>query len=532
MNKFLLSCIVNLFAVLNVQYVKAQGVTCAEATAMPMIVMATGDNVYWYSTTASNDQLFPSSTPAGIVDGDIQVFEDCDGTKAIKVGSNSYYLESGKEYKVRLKTHENQMWMLSGVPTANAPEGMYCFKPKSMPTMVMATGDNVYWYSTTASNDQLFPSSTPAGIEDGDIQVFEDCRGNEATKINPNSYYLESGKEYLVRLKTHENQMWMLTGVPTANAPEGMYCFKPKSATMGINQTQNPNTTVWYSLPIPYPAPVVVTALTTDNPISHNEGIVTKVVTKQDDCNGVINESNELIPNRAYAKTGTGLISVTVSDVESSGIRFTLDAMSATGCQNGPTHITSITLDSENTYPNAAWTLYRQYVVAEDGTYTITNHGAEGTVMRVGKLIENSCDFETTPLEAIVDENNEASVVGEFKVGDIIIIESDAFDILKDSTPYLKIEKGGTTGIRHTQKSSRLISVFENPNNGSFIVKSYLLNNGATIAVYDLAARKIFSTIVPAGTEEQQVNLNVSAGQYLIVVYGKSRSASAHVIIR
>lgn len=541
MKKVLLCCAAALFFMLQAQDANAQGASCAEATPLSMIVMPDGDHVYWYSTTSANNQMFPSSTPADAVDGDIRVFEDCDGTEAIKLGTNSYYMEAGKDYFVRLQTHAGQMWMLMGIPFSDStPEGMYCVKPAALPALLMGSDDNVHWYTYTPDKNVLFPSSVPMmGAQDDDLQVFEDCHGVEATKIAANSYYLEAGVEYKVRLQNHNTPglMWMLSGLDVSGAPEGMYCFKPKVIStednpLGPFQTQAANRTVWYSVDVAWPAPLIVYghANATDPMFSHTEGSIAKVVTKLGDCKGVTNESNELLPNQAYAKAGTNLVAVTTGSVEIANFGFSL--ITTASCGNHPAYSTLLTPDVENVYPNAAWTLTRRYVVEEAGNYTITNHGAEGTILRVGKLVENACDFDSNPLEAVVGEDNEAAVTGAFEVGDIIVVESDAFDVLAEGNPYLKIEKGGATGITRTQSASRRISVSENPNNGSFTVKSYLMSSGATIAVYDMAARKVYSTVAPVGADEQRLNLNVPAGQYLVVVYGKNRSESAHVIVR
>ena len=403
--------------------------------------------------------------------------------------------------------------------------------------VVMLNGDHGAgkWYSVNIAMESVFPMSTPAGLEDDAITIYKDCDGNEAIKLSPNFYYLPAGA-YKVFVKSELNGgMLMLMGTPTTNAPAGMYCFKPielTTETWSQFQTPAKNSTTWYSIPVAYPAPVVVTARTEAMPFMHNDGIVTKVVTKLLDCEGGTNESNELTPNRAYAKGGQNLVAVTISDADFSNIGFSLDAMSAAGCNNHVDHATLMTLDTEMTYPDAFYTVDYRFVVPEDGNYRFINHGAEGTILRVGKIVENVCDFDTTPLSAVVDEGNVAEVAAAFKAGDLVVVESDAYDKLNDGQPYLKVVKGGeSVGIIRTQKASREITVTENLN-GSFSVSSYLLKEGVEVAVYDMGARKVYSQKAKAHAEDVQLNLNVRPGQYLVVVYGSNRSATARITVR
>ena len=103
MKKLLLSCAALVLAA-NISELKAQGATCEEATAMPTYVDgSTIPNGAWYNYSVTEASMFPSSAPVGLEDGNILIYEGCGGRSAIKMSTNTYYLEPGKEYKVFLK---------------------------------------------------------------------------------------------------------------------------------------------------------------------------------------------------------------------------------------------------------------------------------------------------------------------------------------------------------------------------------------------------------------------------------------------
>lgn len=423
--------------------------------------------------------------------------------------------------------------------TATPWTGMFMgFKTDSYP----ADG----WYTVTAQVASMISfSGLNGGVVVDDVHLYEGCSGNEAyitgkdAAMGTLGFYMEAGVEYKLHITQRTNDMVFVMANPLdiSRAPEGLYCFKPiKVENIGLFQNIKAGTT-WFQMEFAYPAPLQVNVMSSES--GNTTTAITSVETNHLGCGQGVNLSTELLPYRTLAKGGTNLVAVTAS--EPCMISFSLDAINATGCGNKPAYMKSIELDVENTYDNAYYTLDRRFLVPETGTYTFINHGAEGTVLSVGVMnefdnngrVDYTCDFETRPLMAVVGANNKAAVAATFNEGDLVVVRSDAYGKLEGSLPYLKVEKG-TSGITSaTVGGNREVVLSENPTNGNFVVKSFLLADGAEVNVYDMNARKVFGTSVAAGTTEAQVRMEgVPAGNYLLVVMGRSRSASTKLIVK
>ena len=417
-------------------------------------------------------------------------------------------------------------------------QGATCEEATALPMYVDgSTIPNGAWYNYSVTEASMFPSSTPDGLEDGNILIYEGCGGRSAIKMSTNTYYLEPGKEYKVFLKLRSSDFFFPSATSMANAPAGMYCVKPiviDGNGLGLAQSISKASTLWYQIEPAINAPLQVKSSEIGNPLCAN---VTKVVTKHLACDGGTNESNELLPQQTYVKAGINLVGVTTNAACS--IVFALDGMSAAGCGNNPAYAPVIELDTESTIANAYYVVNRRFVVPEDGNYTFTLKAAEGSVLSIASVVLNEnnkkvCDFDTTPLSAEVGENNEVSVVGTFKKDDIVILYADESGALADGTPSLKVVKGGTpTGINNVKSSSRELKLSENPTDGLFTITSALLKNGAEIGIYDMSARRVWAAKAKAGSDSFDVEAsNLVPGTYLVVVYGPDRSASAKLIVK
>ena len=438
---------------------------------------------------------------------------------------------------------------LSG--SANA-QGTNCETATPWTGMFMGLNVDNYpadaWFTYTVDVPTMLSFNglcAPVVIEPNDIQIYEGCDGNEPYVVERDvekgtlGYYLEPGIDYKIHITQRESgyAFLMPSALDVSRAPEGGYCFKP-IVLDGLGAFQNVKAgTTWFQHDMPYPAPVTVNVMSSESGNVMN--VVTAVETRHLDCKGGENHSTELLPNRTYAKGGINLMAVTVS--EPCLISFALDAINATGCSNKPAYMKSVELGVETTYDNAYYTLDRRFIVPETGTYTFKNYGAEGTVLSVGLMnevdndgrVDYTCDFDSHPLMAIVGDNNVATVSATFNEGDMVVVRSDAYGKLEGALPYLKVEKG-TTGITSASVvENREVVLSENPTDGNFVVKSFLLADGAEVNVYDMNAKKVYGTKAGAGSTEKQIQLEgVPAGTYLLVVMGRNRSASIKLIVK
>ena len=63
-------------------------------------------------------------------------------------------------------------------------------------------------------------------------------------------------------------------------------------------------------------------------------------------------------------------------------------------------------------------------------------------------------------------------------------------------------------------------------------MESVLLASGAEVAVYDMMARKVASATAANGASNLEMNLDVTPGVYIVVVYGKGNSESAKIAVK
>ncbi len=204
MKKLLLSCAALLLAA-NISELKAQGATCEEATALPMYVDgSTIPNGAWYNYSVTEASMFPSNTPVGLEDGNILIYEGCGGRSAIKMSTNTYYLEPGKEYKVFLKLRSSDFFFPSTMPMANAPVGMYCVNPivlEGLGNYQDIKKAQTTWYQIeSAYNAPLQVKSTDIGnpLSENVTKVVTKhlaCDGgtNESNELLPQQTYVKAG---------------------------------------------------------------------------------------------------------------------------------------------------------------------------------------------------------------------------------------------------------------------------------------------------------------------------------------------------
>ena len=230
MKKLLLSCAALVLAA-NISELKAQGATCEEATAMPTYVDgSTIPNGAWYNYSVTEASMFPSSAPVGLEDGNILIYEGCGGRSAIKMSTNTYYLEPGKEYKVFLKLRSSDFFFPSATSMANAPAGMYCVKPividgNGLGIAQSIGGARTMWYQIEpAINAPLKVVSSDIGtpLSPNVTKVVTKhlaCDGgtNESNELLPQQTYVKAGVN-LVGVTTDAkcSIMFQLDGVSAA----------------------------------------------------------------------------------------------------------------------------------------------------------------------------------------------------------------------------------------------------------------------------------------------------------------------------
>lgn len=73
------------------------------------------------------------------------------------------------------------------------------------------------------------------------------------------------------------------------------------------------------------------------------------------------------------------------------------------------------------------------------------------------------------------------------------------------------------TGIRHGNNSSPRFSIYPNPGRGRFIIKTEFERTSEMIGVLtDLSGREMTPLTIPGGIKEQEFQLNLSPGMYLL----------------
>lgn len=435
---------------------------------------------------------------------------------------------------------------LSSHAMADTPYGLTPEDAKPLPSMLMFLSEDEMademWFTytmpaTANGRPALFPSTSP-NANDHVMFIYTCADGsNEAPQMTPgsNGYVLEPGKEYLVKLTNNLTIpfLGMFSGLELPASKEGEEYF-PKTAAMGLTNTQAPGTTVWYKLDVPYPSSVTTNFMMM--PVMDIE----KVVTKHLACPGGVNEGNFIAP--AYVKAGENLIGITTSASATADVDFQLglNGMVTLNCSNNLARSQSLQLDVENGYPDAYYTVERFFEVPETDMYTFTNHGAPGTELNIGVVnkidvpesslgYKYECDFSNADSDVVGD--NDATVVKSLTKGDLVAVQSDAFAKLGDNTTYIKITRGDNSGIEGVVAESNQFSAIA-LGGGKVSVNSKLLAAGAEVALFDMSARKVASTTVAAGAETRVVNINVPAGIYMIVVYGNSHSETAKLVVK
>lgn len=397
------------------------------------------------------------------------------------------------------------------------------------------------WF--TISNNTEFPvnwGDAPSANEqqifvylcDGGQTAFQRIEGSD-------SYILLPGKEYLVKITPKATGFFCFNAALTLPASwAGKYKYYPiplknEWSAWGSQQTIAPGETKWFYADAPY-----ASQLTVQNNMMFVPSIE-KVEVIHIECPGGTNTGSSIIP--PYFKAGGNVIGVTVSSTatENASFNFGASAMTTLNCNNNLLRGQSLTLDVQNTYPDAYYTVDRFFKVPEDGTYTFINHGAKGTILNVGTVdvdptnqYKGTCNWDNIK-SATVGNNDAVVVVDNLKEGTTVLVQSDAFGIIgegMENLPYLQVLKGNQAGIDAVDNDDDTLKVAVSGN--VLTVSSVLIAAGSEVAVYDMQARKVTSAVSTTGAETLSVSVNAPAGMYMVVVYGKGNSESAKIVIK
>lgn len=444
------------------------------------------------------------------------------------------------------------------VPAAvNAQDGTSCDNAQPFTGMLMGSMiKGTTWYTVTVNELSMFPGSV-VNSNQAELVIFEGCDGKEAISNGENCYFLYPGVEYKMRITPKENvaAMLIMGGTPLGGAPEGMYCVKPidLTATEGAVK-QKLGRTLWYKKDFAYNGKLNITKDGINPPSSY----LTKVEVRNGDGSGVPNIGKQTLLGTVamapapFVKSGVNLIAITF-DADPSGTetegQFILGQRANTDCANRPERMSNaLSLGASNSVENGYYVNDWTFTPTETGTYTFTCYSAEGTVFNVGTIEATgekrnpgteyetdvyACKYELSE-PVLVSSDNTASIVLNLTAGTKYVVHYDADYALEGegNTPYVNVVKG-TTGIDNVTQNKTDVLVSENPTDGTFTVSSYLLSHGAEIALYDMAAKKVFSAKAYGGSSEQDVQLyGVKAGTYLLVVYGANRSACTKLIVK
>lgn len=382
------------------------------------------------------------------------------------------------------------------------------------------------------------PTVAPDITEKQQIFVYLCNGGQQAFQMfeGDDGYVLLPAQEYLVKITPKAPGFFAsMPGTPLPPSMEGRkYYPKDITAAQNLTQTQAPGSTVWYLYNAPYSSQLTATDAFT--PVMD----ITTIEAIHIQCPGGTNTGNGMVG--PYIKAGRNVIGVTISDAATDNISFNfgLNAMVTLNCSNNLLRGQSLALDAKNTYPDAYYTVDRFFKVPKDGSYTFTNHGAKGTILNVGKVKLTDPDNNPYAFEcdwsdiksATVGNEDAVITVSDLKEGEIVLVQSDAFGVIGEGTdnlPYLMVSEG----------SSALSSVEADGNtlalsvaNGTLSVESVLLASGAEVAVYDMLARKVAGAVAPEGASNLDINLDVTPGVYVVVVYGKGNSESAKIVVK
>lgn len=449
---------------------------------------------------------------------------------------------------------------LSGSAIADNVFGLTPEDAKPLPMMLslMSEADaaDEMWFTWTCPATQngrpmMFPGMDP----DPSRHIFFMYTCADGTMDAPqmtagsNSYIVTPGTQYLVKMlrPTTYGPMMMMNGPELPATMEGREYFPKKMSETRV-ELQAAGTTVWYDTDIALTT-MVGAGIYGDGEFGWtNHPDITSIVVKHQECPGGVSQGTPDFP--AYNKAGRNIIGITVAETltrpsttygeDKIQFMLSLKAMQTLNCTNKLHHTTVLGKDDlgkELSYPDAYWTVDKVFEAPEDGTYTFTNHGAPGTELNIGSVVVTpdeyiptgawSCDFSDG--ETAVCGTDDASIVKTLAKGQRVVVQSNAFDKLGAPT-YLKIEKGGQSSTDAVEVAGNGLKV--SVNGGAMTVSSVLLAAGAEVAVYDMNARKVAGVKVAAGAETQVVDVNLPAGVYMVVVYGKSQSETAKVIVK
>lgn len=297
----------------------------------------------------------------------------------------------------------------------------------------------------------------------------------------------------------------------------------------------------WFSVTIPWAAPLVVGVVDGD-------GEITAVESKSLDCNAVSNVSSVLFPTTTYVKKGINLIKVTVDgpcNVAFAGMNMTTGAMfgmqQTASCDRSPQNVyrlRQMELGVESSYTNAAFETAFSFIPTESGVYTFVNKAPEGSTLKVTELEEQtdgsfSCKEIGENYFTTVGSNQEGAIAVNLTANTEYIVTSETFALLSEGMPSLKVEKGDVTAIHQVKTNNSNDITVKNLGGGNYQVDSYLFKEGATVGVYNMAGVKLYEKTLAPQSEGTVVSLgSKKADCYLFLVVGKSCSACKNIAVK
>lgn len=450
--------------------------------------------------------------------------------------------------------------MLSASTAAYAQDGKTC--ETALPYTGNLQVTETTWFTFKFNSLTMFPSIdiTP---DVATLTIFEGCDGEEAFSQGVNSYFLYPDIEYKIKVEPQKNSILLPKsemGLSLAGAPAGMYCVNPikiePDPTTGAYTAvkQRLGRTLWYQRNIAMNGNLNFTK----DGVNPCEGL-TKVELKRGDCKAVssIGEATEITPGLVvapspFAKAGTNLMAITFAastDPEVTEGQFVIsqNAIAFIDCNNRPERMPAIELDKETGVQNGYYVKDYQFTPATAGTYSFVCKAAEGTVFNVGTIEDTGekrnpgTEYESPIYECryeindpvIVNSSNEAAITLTLEAGKKYVMHYDSDYALEGATPSMKAVEGTYSSINSIEMNKKTdVMVSENPTDGNFTVSSYLLPDCGEIALYDMGANKVFSTKSQGGKEQNIQLTNVKSGVYLLVVYGRGRSACTKLIVK
>lgn len=393
------------------------------------------------------------------------------------------------------------------------------------------------WFTLSLSNTTPVLWGDCPTASERQMWVYLGVGGKEAFQMSEgDSYVLLPGREYLLKITPKATGTFsMMPETPLPPAWEGQYFYYPKDITAAQNQTQNqaPGSTVWYLFNCAYPSQI------TTNYVMMPVPEVETVEAIHIEAPGGTNVGSGIMG--PYVKEGLNVVGITVSKTATADVSFTigLNAMVTLSEKNNLLRGKSMELDAKNTYPDAYYTVDRYFKVPENGSYKFINHGAKGTDLIIGKVnltdptnqYKYECDWSDKK-SATVGDDDASIIVDNLKKDDILIVRSDAYDVLgggADNLPYLMVQKSGGSSVNEIAGTAGALKV--RAANGAILIESALLAEGAEVSVYDMLGRKVAGTSA-AGDASIRLNADLGSGIYVVSVAGKNGSESEKVSIR